>query len=77
MNLLAGAQILGEDVYPVKATVMEGDLPINRNASGTYFNLVFSLKRTFFTRQTRLLFLTTCLILLGSPCVPSANDLKS
>jgi len=34
VKLLAGGEILGKGVYPVKATVMEGDLPINTNACG-------------------------------------------
>ena len=36
MKLLAGGEILGKGVYPVKATVMEGNLPINTNACGKY-----------------------------------------
>ena len=34
VKLLAGGEILGKGVYPVKVTVMEGDLPINTNACG-------------------------------------------
>ena len=85
MNLLAGGEILGKGVYPVKTTVMEGDLPIDRNASGTYFQPCFCFKNYFlykintftFTDITVASNLTTCLILLGSPCVPRAKDLKS
>ena len=36
VKLLAGGEIMGKGVYPVKTTVMEGDLPINTNACGTY-----------------------------------------
>lgn len=36
VKLLAGGEVLGKGVYPVKVTVMEGDLPINTNACGTY-----------------------------------------
>ena len=36
VKLLAGGEILGKGVYPVKTTVMEGNLPINTNACGTY-----------------------------------------
>ena len=36
VKLLAGGEVMGEGVYPVKTTVMEGDLPINTNACGTY-----------------------------------------
>ncbi|KAL9965750.1 hypothetical protein ACROYT_G029592 [Oculina patagonica] len=36
VKLLAGGDILGEGGYPVKATVMEGDLPINTNACGIF-----------------------------------------
>jgi len=36
VKLLAGGEVFGEGVYPVKTTVMEGDLPINTNACGTY-----------------------------------------
>ena len=56
VKLLAGGKIWGKGVYPVKVTVMEGDLPINANDCGT---CVFPQKiLTFFTR----------LLLLGSPC---------
>ena len=36
VKLLAGGEIMGKGVYPVKATVMEGNLPINTNACGKY-----------------------------------------
>lgn len=36
VKLLAGGEILGKGVYPVKTTVMEGDLPINTNACGFF-----------------------------------------
>ena len=36
---------MGKGVYPVKATVMEGDLPIDTNACGTYVLPCFSLKQ--------------------------------
>jgi len=36
VKLLAGGEILGNSVYPVKATVMEGDLPINTNDCGDF-----------------------------------------
>ena len=56
VKLLAGGKIWGKGVYPVKVTLMEGDLPINANDCGT---CVFPQKiLTFFTR----------LLLLGSPC---------
>ena len=34
MKLLAGGKVLGKGVYPVKVTVMEGDLPISTNDCG-------------------------------------------
>ena len=42
VKLLAGGEILGKGVYPVKTTVMEGNLPLNTNACGT---CVFSLEK--------------------------------
>jgi len=36
VKLLAGGEFLEKSVYPVKTTVMEGELPINTNACGTY-----------------------------------------
>jgi len=36
VKLLAGGKIMGKGNYPVKATVMEGDLPINTNACGFF-----------------------------------------
>ncbi|XP_078381668.1 uncharacterized protein LOC144664428 isoform X3 [Oculina patagonica] len=36
VKLLAGGEILGKGVYPVKVTVMEGDLPIITNACGVF-----------------------------------------
>jgi len=36
VKLLAGGKIMGKGNYPVKATVMEGDLPINPNACGFF-----------------------------------------
>jgi len=36
VKLLAGGEILGKGIYPVKAPVMEGDLPINTNACGVF-----------------------------------------
>ena len=36
MKLLAGGEVLGKGVYPVKVTVMEGDLPISTNDCGGY-----------------------------------------
>ncbi|XP_020602955.1 uncharacterized protein LOC110041976 [Orbicella faveolata] len=47
VKLLAGGEFLGKGVYPVKATVMEGDLPINTNDCGT---CVFSSKTTLSSR---------------------------
>jgi len=34
VNLLAGGSVLGKGVYPVKATVIEGDLPISTDECG-------------------------------------------
>ena len=42
MKLLAGGEFLGNSVYPVKVTVMEGDLPINTNDCGTCVFLLIS-----------------------------------
>ena len=42
VKLLAGASIAGEGLYPVKAPVVEGDLPINTNACGKYKNREFN-----------------------------------
>ena len=36
VKLLAGGKVLGKGVYPVKVTVMEGDLPISTNDCGGY-----------------------------------------
>ena len=36
MKLLAGGEVLGKGVYPVKVTVMEGDLSISTNDCGGY-----------------------------------------
>ena len=36
VKLLAGGKIFGKGVYPVKATVMKGNLPIDTNACGKY-----------------------------------------
>ncbi|XP_078381670.1 uncharacterized protein LOC144664428 isoform X5 [Oculina patagonica] len=36
VKLLAGGEILGKAFYPVKVTVMEGDLPINTNDCGDF-----------------------------------------
>lgn len=36
VKLLAGGEILEKGVYPVKATVMEGDLPINTDTCGFF-----------------------------------------
>ena len=47
VKLLAGGEIVGKGVYPVKATVMEGDLPINTNACGTCDLPCFSFKTNF------------------------------
>ena len=33
VNLLAGGEVLGKSVYPVKVTVMQGDLPISSAVS--------------------------------------------
>lgn len=53
VKLLAGGEVLGKGVYPVKVTVMEGDLPINTNACGTYAclktNNILPLKETLLT----------------------------
>ena len=29
VNLFAGGEVLGKNVYPVKVTVMQGDLPVS------------------------------------------------
>ncbi|XP_078381678.1 uncharacterized protein LOC144664435 [Oculina patagonica] len=36
VKLLAGGEILGKSVYPVKTTVMDGDLPMNTKACGAF-----------------------------------------
>ncbi|CAH3158464.1 unnamed protein product [Porites lobata] len=36
VKLLAGGKVLGKGVYPVKVTVMEGDLPISTNDCGMF-----------------------------------------
>jgi len=36
VKLLAGGEIFGKGVYPVKVTVMEGDLPINTKTCGVF-----------------------------------------
>jgi len=36
VNLLAGGSVLGKGVYPVKATVIEGDLPISTDECGIF-----------------------------------------
>jgi len=36
VNLLAGAKYLGDGTYPVKATVMKGDLPISTDDCGIF-----------------------------------------
>ena len=36
MKLLAGGKVLGKGVYPVKVTVIKGDLPISTNDCGGY-----------------------------------------
>ena len=36
VNLLAGGKVLGKSVYPVKVTVIQGDLPISTDECGEY-----------------------------------------
>ena len=36
VNLLVGGEVLGKSVYPVKVTVMQGDLPISTDQCGEY-----------------------------------------
>ena len=36
VNLLAGGKVLGKSVYPVKVTVIQGDLPISTDECGDY-----------------------------------------
>ena len=36
VNLFAGGKVLGKSVYPVKVTVMQGDLPISTDECGEY-----------------------------------------
>ena len=36
VNLLAGGEVLGKSVYPVKVTVTQGDLPISTDRCGEY-----------------------------------------
>ena len=36
VNLLAGGEVLGKSVYPVKVTVVQGDLPISTDECGEY-----------------------------------------
>ena len=36
VNLLAGGEVLGKSVYPVKVTVMQEDLPISTDQCGEY-----------------------------------------
>ena len=36
VNLLAGGKVLGKGVYPVKVTVIQGDLPISTDECGEY-----------------------------------------
>ena len=38
VNLLAGGEVLGKSVYPVKVTVMQGDLPISTDQCGEYWS---------------------------------------
>ncbi|CAH3158493.1 unnamed protein product, partial [Porites lobata] len=37
VNLLAGGEVLGKSVYPVKVTVMQGDLPISTDQCAGIF----------------------------------------
>ena len=36
VNLLAGGKVLGKSVYPVKVTVIQGDLSISTDECGEY-----------------------------------------
>ena len=36
VNLLAGGKVLVKSVYPVKVTVIQGDLPISTDECGEY-----------------------------------------
>lgn len=36
VNLLAGAKVFGHDTYPVKVTVLDGDLPISTDDCGVF-----------------------------------------
>ena len=36
VNLLGGGKVLGKSVYPVKVTVIQGDLPISTDECGEY-----------------------------------------
>ena len=36
VNFLAGGEVLGKSVYPMKVTVMQGDLPISTDQCGEY-----------------------------------------
>ena len=36
VNLLAGGKVLGKSAYPVKVTVIQGDLPISTDECGEY-----------------------------------------
>ena len=36
VNLLAGGKVLGKSAYPVKVTVIQGDLPISISECGEY-----------------------------------------
>jgi len=72
VKLLAGGEFLGNSNYPVKVTLMEGDLPINTNDCGMS---VFLIKTAFLTRLKTTHYVNLILSLL--PTVATVKRLES